>query len=59
MEEGDLLKHVPHTWNGYCDHCETTRRRKTTVLVRSETDGEVRQVGRSCLFEYTGIDHNF
>ena len=56
VEEGDLLKHVPHAWNGYCDHCETSRRRKTTVLVRSETDGEVRQVGRSCLFDYTGID---
>lgn len=56
VEEGDLLKHVPHSWNGYCDHCETSRRRKTTVLVRSEMDGEVRQVGRSCLFDYTGID---
>ncbi len=56
VEEGDLLKHVPHAWNGYCDHCETSRRRKTTVLVRSEMDGEVRQVGRSCLFDYTGID---
>ena len=56
VDEGDLLKHVPSTWNGYCDHCDKTRRRKKTVLVRSEVDGEIRQVGSNCLFEYTGID---
>tara|TARA_R110002110_G_scaffold230297_1_gene445980 strand:+ start:303 stop:1625 length:1323 start_codon:yes stop_codon:yes gene_type:complete len=54
-DEGDLLTYVPKTWNGYCDHCETTRRRKQTVLVRSDA-GEIRQVGSNCLFEYTGID---
>jgi hypothetical protein len=55
-DDEDLLKHVPETWNGYCDHCGKTRRRKKTVLVQSETDGEIRQVGSNCLFEYTGID---
>ena len=38
-----------------CDHCKTTRRRKDTYLVLS-TEGEVRQVGKSCLKDYMGRD---
>lgn len=37
-----------------CVHCKLNRRRKTTVLL--EKDGEVRQVGKSCLKEYVGIE---
>lgn len=55
-EEDDLLSYVPEVWNGYCDHCETRRNRKQTVLVRHKPSGEVRQVGSNCLFDYTGID---
>lgn len=36
-----------------CDHCNTNRFRSVTFLC--EKDGEVRQVGRSCLKDYTGI----
>lgn len=38
-----------------CDHCNTNRKRAVTFMVKRE-DGTVRQVGRSCLLEYTGID---
>lgn len=37
-----------------CDHCGTNRFRAVTFICQSE-DGEFRQVGRSCLQDYTGI----
>jgi len=41
--------------DGRCDHCNLNRRRLDTFLVQGP-DGEVRQVGRSCLNEYIGSD---
>lgn len=38
-----------------CDHCGTNRARSVTYIVESKR-GELRQVGKSCLREYTGID---
>lgn len=38
-----------------CDHCKTNRFRAVTYFVESAS-GEVRQVGRGCLHEYTGIN---
>lgn len=38
-----------------CDHCHANRFRSVTFFVEHE-DGTVRQVGRTCLKEYTGID---
>lgn len=40
-----------------CDHCGTNRARSVTFMCRN-ADGEIRQVGRSCLKEYTGISPN-
>lgn len=37
-----------------CDHCGTNRARAVTFMCRHE-DGQVRQVGSSCLKDYTGI----
>lgn len=37
----------------HCDHCHTDRRRTTTYLVKRGED--LRQVGASCLHDYTGI----
>jgi len=37
-----------------CDHCRTNRYRGVTLFVEHE-DGSVRQVGRTCLKDYTGI----
>lgn len=38
-----------------CDHCGTNRFRAVTFMVKNE-GGELRQVGKTCLREYTGID---
>lgn len=38
-----------------CDHCGFTRDRHKTFLVQHGTEG-IKQVGRTCLKEYTGID---
>lgn len=38
-----------------CDHCGTNRRRNNTYLVANHA-GEVRQVGKSCLKDFLGID---
>lgn len=38
-----------------CDHCNTLRDRKQTVVVK-DSEGHFRQVGTTCLQEYTGLD---
>lgn len=38
----------------HCDHCSTNRNRKETYIVQNE-NGAQKQVGKSCLKEYTGI----
>ena len=45
-------------WNhidAYCEHCGIHRRRNLTFIVRHE-NGEEKQVGSTCLFDYCGID---
>lgn len=39
----------------YCEHCKTLRYRKNTFLLVDKS-GEYRQVGSSCLNDYTGYD---
>lgn len=40
-----------------CEHCNTNRRRKETCLIYNEPTGDWKQVGKSCLAEYThGLD---
>lgn len=39
-----------------CDHCGTNRKRNKTILLMNEATQELRQVGASCLKEYTGVD---
>lgn len=36
-----------------CEHCNTKRMRKDTYIVMNEETGEFKQVGRSCLADYT------
>lgn len=43
-----------YTAKSNCDHCRVNRFRSMTFLVENEA-GELRQVGSSCLKEYTGI----
>lgn len=42
------------TSDPYCEHCSTNRRRNSTYLVHNVETGEFKQVGRSCLRDYTG-----
>lgn len=40
-----------------CDHCNTKRARKSTYLIQNVETKEFKQVGRSCLADYThGLD---
>lgn len=40
-----------------CEHCNTNRRRRNTYLVQNIESGEFKQVGKSCLKDYTnGMD---
>jgi hypothetical protein len=45
---------LPIPTDSACDHCGTSRSRKDTYLVVGP-DGAVKQVGNSCLANYTGI----
>jgi hypothetical protein len=43
--------------HGYrCNHCSVNRFRKQTFLLRETTSGEYKQVGSSCLKDFTKID---
>lgn len=37
-----------------CDHCKSARRRESTFLLQNEKTGEWKQVGRSCLADFSG-----
>lgn len=37
-----------------CEHCNTNRPRKYTYIVRNKKTGDFKQVGKSCLKDYTG-----
>lgn len=39
-----------------CEHCHTNRRRNDTYLVRSTETGDFKQVGKTCLKGYTGLN---
>jgi hypothetical protein len=37
-----------------CDHCQTVRNRAETFVVQHDESGEFKQVGRTCLQDFTG-----
>ena len=43
--------------DGLCEHCHTNRRRKETVLLQDE-DGNIIQVGKTCLKDFLGHNVN-
>ena len=43
-----------YTADTYCEHCKTRRVRKDTYIVRNTETGEFKQVGKSCLRDFTG-----
>ncbi len=47
---------VPEEWRAHpdrCEHCGITRRRGTTLAIQSE-EGELKQVGKTCLKDFVG-----
>ena len=49
---------IPDAWYSCapkCDHCHTNRARNVTFMVRNEFDGMLKQVGKACLKDYTGV----
>lgn len=43
-----------YTAEPVCEHCGSKRRRKDTYIVRNTVTGEFKQVGKSCLKDFTG-----
>lgn len=54
VAEGELARYREASPDD-CDHCHTRRRRTETFVVR-DREGQLRQVGRQCLADYTGIE---
>ena len=38
----------------YCEHCNTNRRRKNSFIIRNIKTNEFKQVGKTCLNDFTG-----
>lgn len=43
-----------YTCDPWCEHCKTMRDRKYSYIVFNEESGEFKQVGKSCLRDFTG-----
>jgi hypothetical protein len=55
MDETITLDSKYQTISGICEHCNIKRQRNKTALL-ADKNGNIKQVGLSCLSEYTGID---
>jgi len=56
IRQSDYEITVPEKYQtepSYCDHCKTDRRRNDTYLVMNVETGEFKQVGKSCLKDFT------
>jgi|SRR5580765_1384014 len=53
ISEGELIRYRDQ--ESQCDHCRKNRRRIDTYLLRNDA-GEIKQVGKSCLKDFTGAD---
>lgn len=52
--EGVEIPERYYTCDAKCEHCNTNRTRRDTYIVMNEETGEFKQVGKSCLKEFTG-----
>ena len=61
-EKGNIISGVPgievpsryYSCGPWCEHCKERRDRKQSFIVLNEKTGEFKQVGRSCLQDFTG-----
>lgn len=60
IKTGELDVDIPEkykTCGPWCEHCKRIRSRKDSYLVRNTETGEIKQVGKACLKEFTnGLD---
>lgn len=57
LNRADFTVEVPERYyssKSVCEHCNTNRVRKDTFIVMNEVTGEFKQVGKSCLADFTG-----
>lgn len=54
---GEEMPSDVRTWSSRCDHCQASRDRKETFVLRHD-DGSVKQVGRQCIRDFLGHDAN-
>lgn len=57
-EKTDSIVSIPEkyrTVKSNCEHCNIDRKRNKTVLLQDE-NSNIKQIGTSCIFEYTGIE---
>lgn len=60
-EKGNIINRIGdievperyYTSDAFCEHCNSKRYRKDTYIVMNETTGEFKQVGKSCLNDFT------
>lgn len=55
IKEGITVPLQYRTVKSICEHCHSDRERNKTVLLQDDT-GNIKQVGTTCIKEYTGID---
>lgn len=58
LQEDIVLPEDINTRKGFCQHCNTSRNRKNTVLLQNIETQEFIQVGKSCIKDYLGYDLN-
>lgn len=55
MPSADLPEHFRNA-GANCEHCGWDRRRRDTYVLQNEDSGEYKQVGRTCIRDFIGID---
>jgi hypothetical protein len=55
LDENIIIPEKYRTVKSICEHCNSDRQRNKTVLLQ-DRDGNIKQVGTTCIKEYTGID---
>ena len=55
LDDNAIVPEKYRTVKSICEHCNSDRQRNKTVLLMDQ-EGDIKQVGTTCIKEYTGID---
>lgn len=53
---GQILPEQFRSRGANCEHCGWLRKRRDTYILREDTTGDLKQVGRTCIQDFIGID---